>query len=191
MTREQLEFILTQWKQIELDVMRESQQAEGSTYLRERIATIAERCARDWEGDLVEIGCLNGSATVLLARVARLYNRRVIAIDPWQIGTQNCDGGEYEIFAKTIFEHRDIVDVLRLDSRDVQVKDYLAKRELCFGYVDGLHTYEAAKIDIANCSHARIVCVDDLNWNLDVRRAFEESPRDKVFLESMHEGWLV
>ena len=40
----------------------------------------------------------------------------------------------------------------------------ISNRELCFAYVDGLHTYDACFSDIKTVSHCRgIIAVDDIH----------------------------
>lgn len=194
MNSAELILLLSAWRQPELDgIARESAQSAGSTYLRERLTIIAERCCRDWEGDLVEIGCLNGSTTVRLAQVAKLHNRRVIAIDPWQEGTQNCTGAEYPRFLETIAPYQDIVDVVRKDSRDPDAIAYLRMRQLAMGFVDGLHEYQTCLSDIHACYHAKLIAVDDIRWSDECARAFFEgaSNRQRIDLQWTHEGYIL
>jgi predicted O-methyltransferase YrrM len=194
MTTDQLLLILGAFVQPELDgIAHESAQSRGSTYLRERLTIVAERMARDQAGDLLEIGCLNGSTTVRLAQVARLHGRRVIAVDPWEPGTQNCTGAEYGQFLTAIAPYADIVDVVRKDSRDPDAIAYIKARPLCFAFVDGLHEYQACLSDIWACHHAHLIVVDDITWNEGVRRAWNEgtSTRQRVELPPLHEGYIL
>lgn len=194
MNLDKLLILLGAWRQPELDgIARESAQSAGSTYLRERLTIIAERCCRDWPGDLVEIGCLNGSTTVRLCQVAREHGRRVIAVDPWEIGTQNCEGLEYDRFMAATEPYRDIVDVLRKDSRDPSVAKYLKDRELAFAFVDGLHSYQACLTDIHSCYHAALLAVDDWTWNEGLERAIVEATgtRDRIMSKPFHEAYIL
>ena len=163
--------------------------------MRERLTVIAERCCRDYPGDLVEIGCLNGSTTVLLCAVARLHGRRVVAVDPWKAGTQNCEGGEYVRFMTVTEPYHDLLDVLRLDSRDPRVPEFLKQRGLAFSFVDGLHQYQAALNDILACGHSSLIAVDDITWSTEVKRAWFESAgnlgRLRIEYPALHEAYIL
>ncbi len=160
---------------------------------RERLAAVARQCVTDYEGDIVEIGCQEGLTTKLLCRVARQYNRRVIAIDPWQIGTQACEGGEYEKFLVNIEPYKDIVDILRLPSQDIAVAEYFTDKKLCFAYVDGLHTNIACTSDIRTVSHARCIAVDDILWSGDLLMAYMDSLKSSFHVRHPYcrEGYIL
>jgi hypothetical protein len=145
----------------------------GSVQQRDRLEAVAAWCASNCPGDLVEIGCMNGSTTVRLARVAQAHGRRVLAVDPWLTGTQDCRGGEYENFMQVTVPYRDIVDVVRLPSQEPEAVRRIQERAVCFGFVDGLHTYDACLGDILALAHAAVIAVDDVNWRPDdLRLAF-------------------
>jgi len=167
----------------------------GSNQQRQRIALIAELCAQRYPGDLVEIGAYIGQTTVRLAEVARKYHRRVIAVDPWEPGTQNCEGWEYDAFLQNIEPYADIVDVVRASSLDKSTKALIAKRPLCFAFVDGLHTYDACLSDICTVAHAGIIVVDDVLWSDELMRAFRhgayKTRRIPVHHPLCREGYLI
>jgi hypothetical protein len=142
----------------------------GCEQQRARTAWIADYCAR-WPGDLCEIGCYTGGNTKILAQTARKYGRRVIAVDPWEPGTQDCQGGEYEIFMRNMKPFLDVLDIVRLPSQDQRAIDILASAKLCFAIVDGLHTYEGCLSDIRAVSHARVIMIDDALCYHVVRQA--------------------
>ncbi len=169
---------------------------QGSFFQRERIACIAACCARDFPGDLIEIGCFTGDTTRYLCHLARHYNRRVIAVDPWEAGTQNCIGEEFEAFLKNIEEFKDIVDIIRASSLDPQAIQQIKQRNLCFAFVDGLHTYQACLSDIKTVSHCNgIIAVDDTRWSDDIKKAFFEAgqslQRAPVFIAGLRESYLA
>lgn len=181
--------ILTPWQQIE------QQGADGAIAQRERLMQIADMLCQEQSGALVEIGCLNGSTTALLAQVAQKYNRKVIAIDPWEIGTQNCDGGEYENFIQSIAPYCDTVEIIRARSDSQKAHSALATRALAFVFVDGLHTYETCLADIRMVQHAGLIAVDDLFWSVEVRRAFAQAVtelnKQQVYFSEFREGYLL
>ena len=168
---------------------------KGTIQRRDRIRAVAQYAAEHFDGDLLEIGCHCGATTVVLARIAAAHGRRVIGIDPWEPGTQNCQGHEYGEFVKVMTPWQDILDVLRLPSEDEKAIEYIKARELCFAYVDGRHTYENCYSDIIACGHAAVIAVDDLIWNQDVERAFndgcDELGRQAIRHDMIAEGYLV
>lgn len=172
----------------------ESSDTYGGVAQPARLLVVAREACHDYSGDLVEIGCQYGTTTVKLAQVAREFGRRVLAIDPYEIGTQNCDGGELETFLAAIAPWEDVVEFHRLDSRDPAVTHLLRSRELAFAFVDGLHTYAACRNDILNTAHAGLLAVDDVIWSAEVRRAFYEAealPRSPLHLLRLREGYLL
>jgi hypothetical protein len=135
----------------------------GARLQRDRLAAVAAWCAEAVPGDIAEIGAYVGLTTVRLAEIARRFGRRVLVIDPWLPGTQNCSGGEYDAFLANTADFRDIVDVVRESSLSEAAKGALRGRKLCFALVDGLHTYDACLSDILAVDHCGgAIAVDDL-----------------------------
>lgn len=168
----------------------------GAFRQRERLAQIAEMCAQRQPGDFLEIGAYVGKTTRKLAHVAQQYKRRVLVIDPWQPGTQNCRGMEYDGFLKNISPYRDLVDIVRASSLDPGAIATIKQRQLCFSLVDGLHTYEACLTDILSAGHtAGLIAVDDLSWKSELHYAFlrgaKLTRRVPVHNLSCREGYLV
>lgn len=146
-------------------------QGDGAFYQRDRIAAGARWAVSKYAGDLVEIGCLHGSTTVRLAEVARIAKRRVIAIDPFEAGTQNVEPNTFEIYQRTTAPYADVIDFMRMRSDDPRVLEELASRKLAFAFIDGLHTFEAARIDLCLTAHAKIIALDDTRWSKELRDA--------------------
>ena len=167
----------------------------GGAQQRDRLEKVADWCAMTWPGDLVEIGCLTGAMTIRLAKIAKCHDKRLIAIDPWISGVQECKAGDYKRFLKNVEPFRDVIDVVRLSSQDERAMSIGKARKLCFAYVDGMHTYEAASSDILSVAHAQIIAVDDLLHNAGIRRAFVQGARQTgkspVNLVLWREGYLI
>lgn len=146
-----------------------------------RVEAVARYCAEHWPGDLLEIGCMYGDATVLFAAIAREHNRRVIAVDSWSKHPQYAENFYYQFCAR-IAPYEDIVDIVKLCSQTKEAVAYIKNRPLCFVYVDGSHLYKDALSDIKTVSHcAGIIAVDDIlqyeslpSANEETRRAFNE-----------------
>jgi hypothetical protein len=139
---------------------------------RERLARVADLCARRYPGDFLEIGAYLGRTTVRLAQVAQAYGRRVIVVDPWQTGSELNDGttydGDYQQFWKNVEPYSDNIDIVRASSLEERARAVIANRDLAFSYVDGLHTFRAALSDIRAVRHtAGIIAVDDTHWIAD------------------------
>ena len=89
-----------------------------------------------------------------------------------------------------------MVDVVRRSSLEAEVKALVAKRELAFAYVDGLHTYYAALSDIQMVSHCRgIIAVDDVSYGFQImlalRHAAHALHRSAVYASPCKEGYLI
>jgi len=171
----------------ELDAYVRDTHGYGAIQNRPRVEAVARYCAEHWEGDLVEIGCLYGGQTVLFAQIAREYGRRIVAVDPFVIEPYYAPN-IYELFCGAMAPWRDVLDEIKLSSLSTEAIAYVQSRPLCFAYVDGLHTYEAASSDMHTTAHcAGIIAVDDIiEWNyapgsnVDIRRAFSDGA------ESLH-----
>lgn len=195
MTADALRSFLARWIPIE------AAGPYGEIQQRERLAAVAEFVAAKCAGDFVEIGVLHGSTTVLLAEVARRCGRKVIAIDPFEVGTQNCTGAEMGIFLKNIQPYADVVEFLRMRSDDWRVRPWIGTRHLAFAFVDGLHEYATCLHDIAAVSHAAVIAVDDTKEMGEVRAAFADAAvqlarpgraaRDTIVHTEFRESWMV
>jgi predicted O-methyltransferase YrrM len=169
---------------------------QGSFLQGDRLAEVAELCAQRKAGDFIEIGCYIGETTRRLAEVAHQYGRRITAVDPWETGTQNCEGWEYEAFLKNIEPYASVVDIVRDDSTKRRTIARIRKLNLCFAYVDGLHTYAACLSDIRAVAHTHgIIAVDDIYWSYPVTRAVRRGAyltrRTAVHHPACREGYLL
>ena len=165
----------------------------GWVQQRERLAAVALQCVAQWAGDLVEIGCQEGLTTQLFAEVARTDGRHVIAVDPWETGTPACEGGEYEKFLANIEPFKDSVEIVRLSSQSDGAREHLQPRQLCFAYVDGLHTAAACASDLKAVAHSRCIAVDDILWDgalLDAYMDFAKT-RNHVRQPYCREGYIL
>ncbi|MDY7022778.1 MAG: class I SAM-dependent methyltransferase [Cyanobacteriota bacterium] len=174
----------------------------GAHRQKERMIRVAEYSVQENSGDIVEIGCFQGEITKELAKIARKYNRRVIAVDPWTPNTkiriarqvyrsQDC----FEMFLKNIEPYKDIVDIVRQSSLTADTVDLIREKSLSFAFVDSSSTYEACLQDIQTVSHcAGIICVDDIN-HTPLYKAFlkgaESTHRRQVYIPICREGYLL
>ena len=165
---------------------------------RLRLRAVAELCATWYTGDLVEIGAFKGDTTVQLLQVAEQYDRRVLVVDPWKTGTEDCFGQEHGIFIKATRPWADRLDIVRLSSQDPKAIAAIKERELCCAYVDGLHRYEPCLNDIHSVSHcAGLTAVDDIRWSTQVLTAFFQGAMDLERVpafyvdQGIREGYLL
>lgn len=168
----------------------------GGSNQRQRIVDLARWSAEHYSGDFVEIGAFCGETSKLLAQVAAEKNRRLIVIDPWITGSQDCDGDEFKSFQKNIEPYRKHVDVWRSSSLDPDIIARLKVRPLSFAFVDGLHTLKACLSDILAAGHTQgVIAIDDTRYNHDllfsVRHAASVLKRRAVQEPSIREAYLL
>jgi hypothetical protein len=106
------------------------------------------------EGDFCEIGAFVGGGTKKLAKFAKKYNKKVIAVDIFDykfddtINTENrkmswiyknylAGTDQYEIYLKNIDKYKDQVIIYKMDSAELNLKN-----KLCFTFIDGCHAYD-------------------------------------------------
>ena len=173
----------------------------GSKYKRDRIEMVAKWCLGRYGGDLVEIGVLAGGTTIRLAKLARQYNRRVIAVDPWLPPTANrrahggCTETTRQEFTGRTWKYRHLIDVIHNYSQAGAAVQFIKARPLAFAYIDGAHFYEECSTDIETVSHcAGVIMLDDL-WMAGVLQAFEEAgqkpDREAFSHRVLAEGYLL
>lgn len=145
----------------------------GSFRIRERIERVAKECARNFDGDLVEIGVFQGEMTKRLAKIAKEYNKKVIAVDPWSEKSQGRPE-DFKKFLENIKEYKKFVEIIKASSLEKEVKRFLSLRRLSFAFIDGLHTFSACLSDIKTVAHTKgVIVVDDISWMPELLLAFE------------------
>jgi len=169
--------------------------SHGSIQHGERVFQVAVYAAERWSGDLVEIGCMAGAMTARFGAIAKAHGRRVLAVDPWETGTQNCEGWEYDAFLENTKLVCSVIDVMRMRSQSPHAIRHLGQRHLSFALVDGSHEYHDCLSDILAVGHAPIICVDDVLWNTRVKQAFQQGAaqtgKQMVTHEMAKEGYLI
>lgn len=141
----------------------------GGHFQRERVAALAEWSVQQQPGDLVEIGACRGLCSKLLGAVAIRHGRKLIVVDPWITGTQDCEGGEFAEFQRNTAECRDSLELLRYVSDAPEVFDRLRDRPIAFAFVDGLHTFDACQSDfLLTRQTTGLVVADDARYNVEV-----------------------
>ena len=189
-----VDWLFTNITNVELNAYRVGREWQGSFQNYRRLGLIAEYCVLNYPGDLVEVGCLFGEATVIFAAIAKKHGRRVIAVDPWQAPPPYGDEKPYDVWCRTIAPYRDIIDEQHVSSLSDQAISLLKSRQLCFAYLDGDHSYNAVSLDIQAVAHcAGIIAVDDVTVydlkptnNAPARRAFYESAESLQRLPMTH-----
>lgn len=169
------------------ETVDESILESGGMLIQNRIRDLAFFSASRCSGDLVEIGAWRGWTTTFLAAAAHRFGRKVIVIDPWP------EEDDYNQFLESVHHYRSVIDVYRTVSQEPLVVDLLKSRNLCFVFVDGMHTYEAVKSDLETVRHcAGIIAIDDVSWNGGIRKAVDECIDKKLILNSsFRECYLI
>ena len=168
----------------------------GGSLQRKRIENFARWSAANYPGDFVEIGAFCGETSRQLARTATELGRRLIVIDPWMTGGQDCEGTEYQKFLTNIAPWKESVDIWRESSQDVAIIEKLKARPLCFAFVDGLHTLKGAFSDTMAVGHTKgIIAADDVRYNHDLAFAHNHAAallrRKSIIDPDLREAYLL
>jgi hypothetical protein len=148
--------------------------SHGTEQQCQRVMQVADWCAGQWPGDLVEVTCQVGEMTCSLAAVARKHGRRVKALMLWgkEAANWNCPDTTHTRDMQKVKPYWDIVDV-------VAGRERWDGPPLCFAFVNSMNDYRAYMNDIGMVSHcAGVIAVDDTLWQVEV---------DKAFLAMCHE----
>jgi len=142
---------------------------------RIRWLKVAQLAVETGPGDFAEIGAMEGDTTVPLCEIAEKYDRRVLVVDPWTTGTQNCQGHEYETFVRRTqkWQVSGVLHVIRKPSQSELAIIRLLGSPWAFALVDGLHQYRSVVQDAMSVRYARVICFDDMNMP-DVTKAYEK-----------------
>jgi len=138
------------------------------------------------KGDILEIGAHEGEFTVLLAEYGDecKEQKHVYVVDPWD-GRQQGNEQAYQKFLKYMDSYGNWT-AQRIGSEDPGAKRWIAGMNLCFAWVDGLHTYDASKQDISTAKTGfngpGIIGLDDVrgpfHFNGPIMQAVRESEDD-------------
>lgn len=150
------------------------------------------------EGNICEIGAGHGTTTKLLCQIAANYNRKVIAVDPFEIGWEDMPSSyRYGMneFNKLLSEYSNLY-LIQLPSQDSAVLGHLLQHDpICFGFIDGLQSVEAVLSDIALVEKLNVplVCIDDANrltGDSRVPEALEQYTGAYQVMVKGREAWL-
>ena len=173
----------------------------GATYQRPRLVDALRRCFRRGSGDAIEIGCMAGGTSKLLAEVCADYGRTLVCVDPWK----NMDdykwidfAAHYPLFLEAIKPYADHVKVIRLESQKPVTIQRIQEREYAFAFVDGDHSQEGARVDLQTVLPVTkyAVASDDHRYDTRVQEAHRQIVgefKDWQFqsFEDFREAWFT
>ena len=115
------------------------------------------------KGSILEIGAHRGTTTAVFCNHAKDFGRQVFVVDPWD-GRQQGNNEVGEEFGHNTAGF-DNLTVINMGSEDPRVIDQLQGQKFAFILIDGLHTYDAVRNDIATYApllvSGGILCIDD------------------------------
>jgi len=173
----------------------------GATYQRPRLVAALEHCFERDLGDAIEIGCMGGKTSKLLAEVCQRYGRTLVCVDPWvnMPGYEWIDfAAHYPVFLETVAPFMDSIQIIKLLSQDPVAIEMIQERQYAFAFVDGDHAYEPALGDlrtvlpITTCA----VASDDHRYDTRVQKANEQAAGEfpgwgfHAFAD-FREGWFL
>jgi hypothetical protein len=169
----------------------------GSALQRERIARVAEMCCQQYEGSLVEIGCLLGGTSRILGAIAQKYDRTLYCIDYFP---SDCTYPmqEYKAgFLENIKPFGKHVVFIEDDAHDPKVIARYTKEPVAFGFSDDDHSFLDHMTELRALLPVAtgVVCVDDVDIP-EVRRAVADAILEfpewrSLYADGLRECWLV
>ncbi len=170
----------------------------GSVLQRERIAVVAERALATYSGHALEIGCLTGGTSRILAPIAAKYGRKFYAVDYWPLDCPY-DMAEYR---RCFFENvkpwlADTVVVIEGDAHDPEIIKRYSSNPLAFAFNDDNHDFESHLTELKAVLPVAtgIVAVDDC-YLPEVRAAVAAGLElfkgwHVLYGDGLRECWLV
>lgn len=146
----------------------------------ERTEEILRIILTEADGDILEVGAHSGTTTKVFCEIAKQFNRHVYVIDPWD-NRQQGNKSAYDAFVRNT-SGLDNLTVIRAGSETDNAKNtigQIAKLEIAFYLLDGLHTKDAVANDIVSyckfISVGGVLCVDDWTGPYGFSAAIQQS----------------
>lgn len=156
----------------------------GHYLYHDRIAEVLDNCIDALAGGVIEIGCLHGECSKLLAPVCYKWGRQLLCIDPWDARLwEGHDWGDaFSRFSENmhVWIDKGVVKVVRALSQSPEAIEAMREMKawdgIAFVFVDGSHAYEDVLADLNNVMPITngIIVVDDL-FSGDVQQALKEA----------------
>lgn len=124
------------------------------------------------DGDFMEIGAGCGDSSIQFLELCKLYNRKLIIIDPFESGWDNMPKSYAEPYPYQKFENRvrgyeKFLKIINKSSQDSSIREDLKsyKGKILFSFIDGLQYKDAIlnDLEIMHELECKIICVDDFD----------------------------
>lgn len=138
-----------------------------------RFEMIIPEILQQYSGNIVEIGAGEGHSTKVFCEAAKIYDRRVLVIDPWKTNNEELKGYNqytYRNFIDRTKQYKNL-SVCMKPSHDREVPKIMnAMRPFAFAFVDGLQLMHTVLSDLFLCSanEVNVICVDDYNRDTEI-----------------------
>jgi len=171
----------------------------GAIYQRVRLVQAAIKCFERGSGDALEIGCMAGGTSMLLAEVCQRYGRTLVCVDPWEDFVEWIDYSKfYPEFKANIAPYEDSVRVIRKFSQTPEAIKLIREHEYGFVFVDGDHHYQPVLTDLRTVLPITkyAVASDDHRYNPGVQQADLEASKefpdwDYQTFDDFREAWFL
>lgn len=173
----------------------------GATYQCPRLVDALRHCFRRGTGNAIEIGCMAGATSKLLAQVCAEYDRTLVCVDPWKNMPRH-DWIDFETpfvtFMEVIAPYADRVQVIRLPSQNPLAIQLIQEHEYAFAFVDGDHAMESVRVDLQTVLPVTkyAVASDDHRYETQVQAAHAQIVKEfpdwkfKPFAD-FREAWFI
>lgn len=144
-----------------------------------------EYAVANHDGDIVEIGAGYGETTIYFLAIAEKYNRKVIVIDPFELGWSDMPPTyryAYDVFEGKTSKYKDRL-ILHKRNSLCKSSEAICSGTLAFAFIDGLQLKGSLLNDIRITNHAAIICLDDMDRETDesqVRSTLNEFTTNKT-----------
>ena len=126
-------------------------------------------------GNVIEIGCGGGDTSIHLLRSCKKFNRKYIAIDPFEDNWNNIPDSygkpyPYSVWKDKVKHFQDRIVHFKLPSQDPSLYELLEKQKpFAFAFVDGIQYKQAVLSDINLLVKLKcpVICVDDYTRNTE------------------------